>query len=106
MQEQFFTFSLFDIQATWVRDVILNKIALPSKKDMISDSELWILKEKDLTSSNDKVNFQALYMKDLLRDLDFPYFDIDLVVRNFERMERDKKKRYAFSMLFISIYSF
>lgn len=49
MQDQFFTFNMFDAQAWWARDVILGRITIPaSLQDRIKDSEPWVEREKDL----------------------------------------------------------
>lgn len=48
MQDQFYTFNMFDAQAWWARDVILGKIALPAKDDMIKAGEPWIERESKL----------------------------------------------------------
>ena len=37
MQDQFYTFSMFDAQAWYARDVILGRIKLPSKEEMAKD---------------------------------------------------------------------
>ena len=38
MQDQYYTFSMFDAQAWYVRDAILGRIALPSREEMEKDS--------------------------------------------------------------------
>ena len=38
MQDQFYTFNMFDAQAWYARDVILGRIKLPSAKEMAADS--------------------------------------------------------------------
>ena len=39
MQDQWFTFNMFDAQAWYIRDVILGKIELPSKKNRLPKLE-------------------------------------------------------------------
>jgi trimethylamine monooxygenase len=48
MQDQFFTFNMFDGQAWWVRDVILGKIILPGIEVMREQDQLWKSKEETL----------------------------------------------------------
>ena len=37
MQDQWFTFNMFDAQAWWIRDVIMDSITLPDRKTMAAD---------------------------------------------------------------------
>ncbi len=46
MQDQYYTFNMFDVQAWFVRDVILGKISLPELKIMRADSHGW--REREL----------------------------------------------------------
>ena len=46
MQDQFYTFNMFDAQAWYARDVILEKIELPSFDDMQAHTLEWHKKEK------------------------------------------------------------
>jgi hypothetical protein len=49
MQDQFFTFNMFDAQAWWVRDVILQRIQVPgSLEERVADSEPWRVREAGL----------------------------------------------------------
>lgn len=41
MQDQYFTFNMFDAQAWYARDVILGRIALPSKEERQKDIDHW-----------------------------------------------------------------
>lgn len=44
MQDQCFTFNMFDLMAWFSRDVILGKIEIPSKEERDIDQNLWIEK--------------------------------------------------------------
>ena len=46
MQDQFYTFSMFDAQAWYARDVILGRIKLPSKAEMAKDDAAWVKREE------------------------------------------------------------
>jgi hypothetical protein len=49
MQDQFFTFNMFDAQAWWARDVILQRIQVPgSLEERVADSEPWRVREAGL----------------------------------------------------------
>ena len=49
MQDQFFTFNMFDAQAWWARDVVLGRITVPStREEMEKDAAPWIEREGGL----------------------------------------------------------
>ena len=50
MQNQFYTFGMFDAQSYYVRDIILGRIHLPPTEDMKADSQKWREREEKLQS--------------------------------------------------------
>jgi trimethylamine monooxygenase len=52
MQDQFYTFNMFDAQAWWARDVILGKISVPTLDEMLARSAPW--KEREAKIENDE----------------------------------------------------
>ena len=52
MQDQFHTFNMFDAQAWYVRDIIMNKISLPSNDEMEKDIKNWVSKEEALEDAH------------------------------------------------------
>lgn len=91
-QDQFFTFNMFDVQAWYVRDIILGKIKLPNKENMIADSNKWIEREEVLKGPYEQILYQGEYIKDIIKDTDYPKFDIDGVCETFFEWEKEKKK--------------
>jgi trimethylamine monooxygenase len=91
MQDQFYTFSMFDAQAWYARDVILGRIKLPSKAEMQKDDDAWVKREEALKDAFEKIDFQADYVRDLVKDTDYPKFDIDMTVEEFREWEHDKE---------------
>ena len=91
MQDQFYTFSMFDAQAWYARDVILGRIQLPSKEEMAKDDAAWVKREEALKDAFEKIDFQADYVRDLCAVTDYPSFDIDLTVAEFKEWEHDKQ---------------
>ncbi|MFO7476991.1 MAG: NAD(P)/FAD-dependent oxidoreductase [Methyloceanibacter sp.] len=91
MQDQFYTFSMFDAQAWYTRDVIVGRIKLPSKAEMQKDDDAWVKREEALKDAFEKIDFQADYVRDLVKDTDYPKFDIDLTVAEFKEWEHDKE---------------
>ena len=90
MQDQFYTFNMFDAQAWYVRDVILGRIKLPSKKSMQEDSLAWRKREEKIESAEHAIYFQGDYVKHLIGMTDYPNFDIDAVNKTFLEWEQHK----------------
>lgn len=91
MQDQFYTFSMFDAQAWYARDVIMGRIKLPSKAEMQKDVDAWVKREEALKDAFQKIDFQADYVRDLCQATDYPKFDIDMTVDEFKEWEHDKE---------------
>lgn len=67
MQDQWYTFTMFDLQGLFVRDAMLNKIKLPTKSAMIKDAEKWIERSAECKSDDEQIRFQTDYIQDLWR---------------------------------------
>ena len=63
MQEQCYTFNMFDAQAWYARDVILGKLTIPSKEDQAKDFAEWRTREEALNGPEDNIRFQASYLE-------------------------------------------
>ena len=83
MQDQYYTFNMFDAQAWYVRDVIMGRITLPSHDEMNENSAAWREKELQLVTPADGIYFQGDYVKDLIAATDYPSFDVDAVDETF-----------------------
>ncbi len=92
MQDQFYTFSMFDLQAWVARDFILGRIKLPSKARMEKETAKWVAREEKLKNPHEQIDFQTDYLKDLAKDTDYPKFDLDECVRMFNEWEHDKEE--------------
>jgi trimethylamine monooxygenase len=92
MQDQYYTFTMFDAQAWYVRDVILGRIPLPSTQDMEADIAAWLQREEALDGPFDDVDFQTDYIRDLVQPTDYPTFDLDAVARYFKRWLGEKEE--------------
>jgi len=90
MQDQFYTFNMFDAQAWWARDVILGKIDLPSHKEMLAHSAKWEEREGTLETDEDMIWFQGDYTQGLIDQTDYPSFDIEGVNKAFMEWEHHK----------------
>lgn len=90
MQDQYYTFNMFDAQAWYVRDVILGRIALPSKEAMQANSAQWRQREQSLEDAHQEIEFQGDYVKELVAATDYPDFDIDAVNEAFVEWKHHK----------------
>ena len=92
MQDQFYTFNMFDAQAWYARDVMLGRIKLTSPQDMQSHSLRWRAREEKLKSPEEQILFQGDYIKELIADTDYPNFDIDGMNQAMWDWKRHKKE--------------
>ncbi len=93
MQDQWFTFNMFDAQAWWARDVMLGRIALPATKDeMAADVEARVAAEDAGQDDNDAIRYQGEYVKELIAETDYPSFDVDGANEAFFEWKKHKKK--------------
>lgn len=90
MQDQFYTFNMFDAQAWWARDVILGRITVPSREEMLAASAPWAEREAALETDEDQIRFQGSYVQDLIEQTDYPTFDIEGVNQLFLEWEDHK----------------
>ena len=90
MQDQWYTFNMFDAQAWYVRDIILGRIALPERSTMAADSHAWREREEALEDDEAMIRFQGDYVAGLIEATDYPSFDIEGVNRTFLQWEKDK----------------
>ncbi len=92
MQDQWYTFNMFDAQAWYVRDIILNKIKLPSKEAMLADNMAWRERELELVTAEENYTYQGDYIQDLIDATDYPSFDIPATNQTFLEWKHHKKE--------------
>jgi len=90
MQDQFYTFNMFDAQAWYVRDVIMGRIKLPSLAAMRKHSKAWRKREEKLENAEQMIWFQGDNVKELIAATDYPSFDIEGTNRTFMEWEHHK----------------
>jgi trimethylamine monooxygenase len=90
MQDQFYTFNMFDVQAWYARDYMMGKIDLPNKDEMLKNNQDWKDREEKLETDEDMIWFQGDYTKELMEATDYPTFDIEGVNNLFMEWEHDK----------------
>lgn len=92
MQDQYYTFNMFDAQAWFVRDVILGRIKLPDAQAMQADTQAWLTREAGLQDCFDDVDFQTAYVRDLMDRTDYPGFEAEEVAKLLKQWLRDKQE--------------
>ncbi len=93
MQDQWYTFNMFDAQAWYVRDVIMDRIALPNDKNaMIADVAARVAAEDAGEDSYDAIRYQGEYVKELIAETDYPSFDVDGANEAFFQWKKHKAK--------------
>ena len=92
MQDQFYTFSMFDAQAWLARDFILGRFKLPSRQRMERETAAWVAREEKLADPTEMIDFQTDYMKDIVKDSDYPEFDLDMAAHLFKEWEHHKEE--------------
>ena len=92
MQDQWFTFNMFDAQAWWARDVMMGRIELPDEAAMNAD---WQKRQADEDALEDDyacIDYQGAYTAELIAETDYPSFDIQAANQAFYEWKKHKKK--------------
>ena len=91
MQKFYYILPYFDSQAWYARDVILGRIQLPSKQEMLADIESWQAREEGIKNAEDGIDFQAAYAAQLLADTDYPKVDFEARTQMFKLGQQHKR---------------
>ena len=92
MQDQWYTFNMFDAQAWYVRDIILGKIILPAQAELEQDVLDRQAAEDVLEDDNACIACQGAYTAELIKETDYPAFDVEAANQAFFRWKKHKKK--------------
>ena len=92
MQDQWYTFNMFDAQAWYARDVILGRIELPD----VDIQARWIddfqAAEDAVADDYEAIDFQGDYTQDLLDQTDCPDPNTQLINKMFKDWKKHKKQ--------------
>jgi len=79
VQDQFYTYTMFDVCALWAVKYIEGEMNIPDEKTRDSDWKAWVAKNKACKDYHDEIDFQTDYVQELARDCgsDYPY-DLDV----------------------------
>jgi trimethylamine monooxygenase len=92
MQDQWYTFNMFDAQAWYARDVIMGRIELPSQAEMNEDIEKLRADEDALEDDYACIAFQGAYTMELMEMTDYPPFDCAGANEAFYQWKKHKKE--------------
>ncbi|MGB0798236.1 MAG: NAD(P)-binding domain-containing protein [Planktomarina sp.] len=92
MQDQWYTFNMFDAQAWWVRDCIMGRIELPDAATMKQDPLDREAAEDALADDYACIAYQGAYTMELIDETDYPSFDITKADDAFYAWKKHKKK--------------
>ncbi len=92
MQDQFHTFNMFDCQSWFARDIIMDKIKMPSDEMINEDIDRWVSQEEVLEDPIQMIDFQTEYTKDLYSRSDYPEIDFELIRKHFKDWEHHKEE--------------
>jgi trimethylamine monooxygenase len=91
MQDQWFTFNMFDAQAWYVRDIILGRIAVPQDEQvMMADVAEREAREEASDDAKYAITYQGDYVKELIAETDYPSFDVDGACEAFFKWKKHK----------------
>ena len=91
MQDQWFTFNMFDAQAWYVRDIIMGRIDVP---DMAArEADVAARKEAEAALADDFacIDYQGDYTQELIDETDYPSFDVKAACEAFYKWKKHKK---------------
>ncbi len=92
MQDQWYTFNMFDAQAWYARDVILGRLDVPSEEEMQADIARCREEEDNLPDDYACIEFQGAYTLHLMEMTDYPDFDITDANQAFFGWKKHKKE--------------
>lgn len=93
MQDQWYTFNMFDAQAWWVRDAIMGRISIPGDADTLAaDVAAREAQEEAQADGYGPIEYQGAYVKELMDETDYPTFDIDVANQAFKEWKGHKKQ--------------
>ena len=72
-------FLRFDAQTWYVRDIIIGRINVPDRDIRLADVEARVAGEKAIQSLDDVVIYMSDYVKELIAEIDYPNFDVDVI---------------------------
>ena len=92
MQDQWYTFNMFDAQAWYARDIIMDRIQVPDRGARAADVAERIAREDALEDDYAAIRYQGDYVRELIAETDYPSFDVDGANDAFFQWKKHKKQ--------------
>ena len=92
MQDQWYTFNMFDAQAWYVRDVIMGRIQVPDRDARAVDVVERVASEDAIEDDYGAIRYQGDYVRELIAETDYPSFDVDGANDAFFQWKKHKKQ--------------
>ena len=93
MQDQWYTFNMFDAQAWYARDIILGRLRVPSSlAERLADVAAREAAEDAITDPYGPIKYQGAYVQELVDLTDYPSFDIPGSDKAFIAWKKHKAK--------------
>ncbi len=92
MQDQWYTFNMFDAQAWYARDIIMDKISVPDATARAADVDKRVAEEDAIEDDYGCIRYQGDYVRELIAETDYPSFDIDGANEAFFQWKKHKKE--------------
>ncbi len=92
MQDQWYTFNMFDAQAWYARDVIMGRLDVPSEAEMQADIAKCREDEDNIADDYGAIEYQGAYTMHLMAMTDYPDFDVTDSNQAFFAWKKHKKK--------------
>ena len=92
MQDQWYTFNMFDAQAWYVRDIIMGRVQVPDRAAMAADVVDREAREDALEDDYGAIRYQGDYVRELIAETDYPSFDVDGANEAFFQWKKHKKQ--------------
>jgi len=78
-QDQYYTYTMFDVEALWAVKYVLGEIAIPVKDAMIADWKKWTERLHNLKDCHEQIIFQTDFVKELAKQCGYaPGHDLDV----------------------------
>ena len=92
MQDQWYTFNMFDAQAWYVRDIVMGRIQVPDREARAADVADRVAREDALEDDYGAIRYQGDYVRELIAETDYPSFDVDGANDAFFQWKKHKKQ--------------
>jgi len=70
-QDQYYTYTMFDVEALWALKYVLGQIDIPDKQTMVANLKEWEKRLKSLKDAHEQILFQTDFVLELAKDCNY-----------------------------------